>query len=247
MSITCPSCQQSVPASSTTCPNCGWAFNSQGSLARPSFVQPLPPRKIPVQVDLGVTVDRTGSSAQFRTGIPVTLETVLKQVEGKAKSVQCWLQSHGDLDLNEQIVLHTDGGTVDQAIADIKQVTYGGGGDPPEHHLDAIEHLLSTVPWTADPRRTRSVVVAFMTADTKPARSGMTASQLGEMIKQRGVLLILVCEPTPTLYELKNAAGGIMFAISNAPDPNDLQRIAAQIAASITGGFGQGGTTPMTR
>src|SRR5205823_6609739 len=124
-------------------------------------------------IDLGITVDRTGSSERFRTGIPLTFETIVTQVAAKARSVRCWVQSHGDLDLNEQIILHTDGGAPDQAIADIKHVTYGGGGDPPEHHLDAIEHLVSTVPWTADPARARGAILGFMTADTKPTRSGI--------------------------------------------------------------------------
>jgi hypothetical protein len=246
MLVNCPSCQQAVPAASPTCPNCGWNFNPAGSLVRPSLVKPAARPKIQVEVDLGITVDRTGSSAPFSTGIPITLETILKQVAAKARSVRCWLQSHGDLDLGEQMVLHTDGGTPEQAIADIKQITYDGGGDPPEHHLDAIEHLVSTVPWIADPSRARGAILGFMTADTKPARSGVTARQLGEAIKQRGLLLYLVCEPMPALDELIRAASGMMFAISNAPNPTDLQRIAAQMSASILATVAKGGTTPMT-
>ena len=85
-----------------------------------------------------------------------------------------------------------------------------------------------------------------MTADRKPARSGMTVQQLGEVIKQRGLLLYLVCEPMPTMRELIQAASGMMFAISNSPNPADLQRIAAQMSASIVASVAKGGTTPMT-
>ena len=179
MFITCPSCQFSVLDTAVMCPNCAWMFVSSGGLVQTSLVKPAPRPKIQTEVDLAVTVDRTGSSENFRIGIPLTLETIFNQVAAKAKRTRCWLQTHGDLDLDEQFVLHTDAGTPEQAIAAVKQITYGGGGDPPEHHLDAIENLVATVPWTADLNRARGAILAFMTADTKPARSGITARQLG--------------------------------------------------------------------
>ncbi|MBI4641462.1 MAG: hypothetical protein HY731_12255, partial [Candidatus Tectomicrobia bacterium] len=64
-------------------------------------------------------------------------------------------------------------------------------------------------------------------------------------IKKQGILLYLVCEPTPTLYELVHAANGMVFQISNTPDNAELQRIAVQLAASIVATIGSGNTQPM--
>jgi len=200
-------------------------------------------------VDLAVTIDRTGSSERFRTGIPLSLGIILKQVEAKARTVKCWIASHGDLDEGQDFIIHTDCGTPEQALTDVKKICdtlLGGGGDEEEHHLDGIEALSNRVPWTADPSRGRGAIVAFMTADTKPAKSGISAAALGKQIKDRGILFYLVCEPTPTLRELASAAGGLVFQISNNPDPAELQKIGDQVSASIVATIGSGGTLPMT-
>jgi hypothetical protein len=242
----CPSCQSVVEMAADACPNCGWKFNKGGGKAGPSLVRPAVRPKLPCEVELAVTVDRTGSSGPFEVGIPKTYETIVGQLAAKTRSVRCWVASHGDLDCNEPFVLHTDGGSPEQAIADIKKIVYGGGGDPPEHHLDAIESLLNKVPWTANPARARGAILAFTTADSKPARSGISARDLGAEIRRRGLLLYLVCEPTPTLHDLVQAAQGLEFQITNSPDPAELQRIAAQLAASIVATVASGGTIPMT-
>jgi hypothetical protein len=197
-------------------------------------------------VEVAATVDRTGSSEPFAVGIPLTYETIVQQVAAKARSVKCWVASHGDLDCGEPFVLHTDGGTPEQAIADIKKIVYGGGGDAEEHHLDAIESLLNKVPWTANPARARGAILAFTTADSKPTRSGISARDLGAEIRRRGILLYLVCESAPALQDLVKSAEGLMFQITNSPDPVELQRIAAQLAASIVATVASGDTVPMT-
>jgi hypothetical protein len=224
---------------------CGWKFHTGGGNG-PSIVKPAVRPKIQAEVDLGVTVDRTGSSKQFEIGIPMSLETILRQVNAKARSVKCWLGSHGDLDEGQQFILHNDGGTPEQAIEDVRKIVFNDGGDPAEHHLDAIETLLKTVPWTAKPTQARGAILAFLTADTKPAKSGITAKQLGEEIKKQGVFLYLICEPTPTLKELVDAAEGLMFEITNSPDAAELQKIASQVAASIVVLASSGKTEPMT-
>ena len=241
----CPSCQTQVDSSVDTCASCGWRFSTTGAKAGPTLVQVATRPKIQCKVDLAVTVDRTGSSQRFQNGIPMTFEMIATQVEAKAREVICWVASHGDLDEGQDFIVHTDAGTVQQAVADIRGISYGGGGDPPEHHLDAIESLVSRVPWTANPSKARGAIVAFMTADTKPARSGMSAGALGKLIKDKGVLLYLVCEPTPTLQELANAAEGLVFQITNNPDPAEMQRIASQLSASIIATVTKGGTVPM--
>jgi hypothetical protein len=224
----CPSCQVQVEASAGVCPTCGWKFNVGGGKPGPSLVRPAARPKIQCEVELAATVDRTGSSKPFEVGIPLTFETIVRQVAAKARSVRCWVASHGDLDEGQDFVVHTNGGTPDQAVKDIKLIAYGGGGDPPEHHLDAVESLLNKIPWTANPARARGAILAFTTADSKPTRSGISARDLGAEIRRRGILLYLVSEPTPTLQDLVSAAEGLMFQITNSPDPVELQKIAAQ-------------------
>ncbi len=242
---TCPSCQSSVDLSTDICPICGWRFSAGVGQAARLIARPAARPKIQCEIDLAATVDRTGSSERFKSGIPTTYDTILNQVQAKARSVKCWLASHGDLDEGQDFILHTDAGTPAQALQDMKNITYGGGGDPPEHHLDAIESLLNRVPWTADPTRARGAILAFMTADSKPAKSGTTAGELGKRIRQQGILLYLVCEPTPTLLELAKSADGLVFEITNNPDPAELQKIAAQLAASIVASVASGSTVPM--
>jgi len=242
----CPSCQAQLNASADVCPSCGWRFNTSSGVPGPSIVRPATRPKIQCQVELAATVDRTGSSERFQTGIPQTYEMIVSQVKAKARDVKCWLASHGDLDDGQDFVIHTDAGMPEQAFEDIKKISYGGGGDPPEHHLDAIEALLHRVPWTADPARARGAIVAFMTADTKPAKSGISPGALGRKIKDKGILLYLVCEPTPALQELASAAGGLVFQISNNPNQAELQKVAAQLAASIVATVASGATVPMT-
>jgi len=242
----CPSCQAQVDASANVCPSCGWRFNMSSGKLSPSIVCPATRPKIQCQVDLAATVDRTGSSECFQVGIPKTYEMIVSQVKAKAREVNCWLGSHGDIDEGQDFIIHTDAGTREQAIEDIKKIYYGGGGDISEHHLDAIESLLNRVPWTDDLTRARGAIIAFMTADTKPAKSGVSAASLGKQIKDKGILLYLVCELTPTLNDLASAAEGLVFQISNNPDPSEIQKIAAQLAASIVATVASGGTVPMT-
>lgn len=244
--LNCPSCQTQINTSGDICPSCGWRFNVSIGKAGPSIVRPAARPKIQCEVDIAVTVDRTGSSERFRAGIPQTYEMIVSQVKAKARETKCWLASHGDLDEGQDFIIHTDSGNPKQAIADIKKISYGGGGDPEEHHLDAIETLFNRVPWTADLSRARGAILAFMTADTKPAKSGISAAALGKQIKDKGILLYLVCEPTLTLQELASAADGLIFQISNNPDPTEMQKIAAQLAASIVATVAGGGTVPMT-
>lgn len=242
----CPSCQAAVNAASSACPQCGWNFNSAAPTTPGPTFRPAARPKIPCEVELAITVDRTGSSERFRDGIPRTAEIILSQVAAKACSVRCWVASHGDLDEGQDFILHTDGGDVDQAVQDMKSIAFGGGGDPPEHHLDAVEELLNRVPWSADPTRARGAILAFTTADTKPARSGVAAAELGKRIASRGLLLYLVGEPTPVLHSLVSGAGGLLFQISNSPDTASLQRIAAQLSASIVASVARGSTQPLT-
>jgi len=244
MSKSCPSCQASVKKNDDTCKVCGWSFKDSPQKTN-AVVRPAARPKIQADIEVAFAIDRTGSSKQFATGIPVTAELILKQLEARARKVTCRVQTHGDQEEGQMPILVIEDATVDQTIEEIKKITYEGGGDPAEHHLDGIEHLLNTTPWSLDPSQSRGAILAFLTADSKPATSGASADEIGQKIKDQGILLYLVCQPTKSLQELVDAADGLLFEITNKPDPDDLQRIAGQLATSIVSTVGSGATAPL--
>ena len=74
----CPSCQSILTGTlPPACPTCGAALGGtiggarkQGSLLVPKMpsIRPAPRPKLPVEVTLGIEIDRTGSSAAFQAG-----------------------------------------------------------------------------------------------------------------------------------------------------------------------------------
>ncbi|OQC41333.1 MAG: hypothetical protein BWX66_00762 [Deltaproteobacteria bacterium ADurb.Bin058] len=241
----CLSCQSEIDSSASICPHCAFPLTKPTDKGGGFIADVVTRPKIQVRVDLATTVDRTGSTERFQEGIPKAYGMILDHVSKKAREVKCWLATHGDIDCLEYPEILTDGGQPSQAIEDIKNISYGGGGDPAEHHLDSIEFLLNTVPWTNDPSVARGAIIAFMTADTKPTKSGISAAELGRRIASKGLILYLICEVTPTLWELAQAANGLVFPISNDPDPLEMQKIGSQLAASIVATIKGGGTVPM--
>ena len=221
----CPSCQANISRISEPCPHCGWQCNTSLPENSLTIVSAAQRPKNQCEVILGTTVDRTGSTKAFSVGVPKTFAGILDRVEPKVLKMTCWAQTHGDRDEGQCEELITDGSTPEQAQKDVEQVIYGGGGPPEENHLDAIETLVHRVPWPAEPSRARGIVLAFLTADTKPTQSGKTAREIGKEIRRRDLLLYLVCQPTETLRELADAASGLIFEISNDPDPKTLDLI----------------------
>jgi len=218
-----------------------------GLVLASNIVQPIRrENKIQPEVIIGFGKDITGSSGPFADGTHRSTEQILAAVSAKARSVRAYQLTYGDEDYGQHPVLITNDGTVEQALADSARITYGGGGDEPEHHISGIRELVRVVPWPTDPRKGRGAVVVFMTADTKPDPSGMTARQLGEEIMTRGLLCYLICEPYPFAKEIIDAAQGLMFPITNNPDPAQMQQIAAQLSASILATVSAGATRPMT-
>ncbi len=252
--VMCPSCQSVFTGTAPpTCAKCGATLTpgttrgAGASLPRtalPTF-RPAARPKLPVEVTLGIEIDRTGSSAAYSAGIGTSCEMLLGALTAKAKGVTVFVGTHGDLECGEDPVLHTAGGTPEQALADIRAISFGGGGDAPETHLDGIEHFLETVPWPMDSSRTRSALVCFLTDETKPTRSGRSAAEIGAAVQAKGLLFYAVCETTPTIAELIRSAHGLHIPISNTPDRAELQRAAAAVGASIVATLGAGGTVPM--
>ncbi|MCD4656523.1 MAG: hypothetical protein K8S87_03155 [Planctomycetes bacterium] len=188
-------------------------------------------------LNLGICIDRTGSSELFQRGIHSACKHVFEEIEPEYDKIRCFMQSHGDLDNNEEIILHTDGGTTQQTLDDIQQISFEGGGDPHETHLDGIENLLRIVPWVTNPANSRSAMIVFLTSDTKPAKSGASAKEIGAEIAESGITLYMICELTPTSKHLCDAAGGFMFPISRNPDPELIARISKRIGAHILSGI----------
>jgi hypothetical protein len=187
---------------------------------------------MPALLTMPVTVDITGSSRQFAIGIPLIAERTFTFLEQKVAGVTVFVWTHGDEDCGQMPTLVLDKATPQQAIAAVKNLTYDGGGDPPEDHAAAIQNLLNLTPWGAT-SRDRNILLMFATAETKPLKSGQSMKDLGKAIKARGVFLFAVCETTPLLHELVQSAEGILIPISNTPDEREIQRVVAQLGASI--------------
>jgi hypothetical protein len=237
----CPGCQ--IALIDGSCSNCG--YHVEETIEPSVTASAIRPRqKIPVDLMLAVSVDRTGSSAAFRTGIPRAFEAIIRPVAAKVRSVECQIWSHGDLEFGEEPILIAENATPDAAINAVKSIDYDGGRDPDETHIDQIVHLLQVTPWPAQ-RSKRGALLIFATAESKPARDGRSARAIGESIRERGILLYLVCEPTPLLYELSKAAHGLIFEISNDPKPDELQIVAGQLSASVLATMGSHGTVPL--
>lgn len=237
----CPSCQCTASPADERCPACGWRFD-----AMPDFLPtPVARPRLPVMVEFAIAIDRTGSTKVFASGTQAMIREILHSIEPKVQSSKVWVQTHGDEDYGQEPVLLTDGGDIEQAIADVQTIVFEGGGDPEEHHLDAIETAFRTIPWSNDRRRVRGVMICFLTADSKPSRKGLSPESIGGAISQQGILLYVVAQRTPLVSAFCQAAKGMFVEISNDPSPDDIERIAAAIGASIAATVATGKTTPI--
>jgi len=216
------------------CPGCGYQMPATTApvVISTGVVRPAARKKLE-NIVLGIGIDRTGSSEQFASGILEMSRMLLNGIAALIPNVRVLVQSHGDLDFGEPILMVTDG-TPTQAIDDISRVAYGGGGDREEHHLDALESIIAKAPWYCDKAQGRNVLILFATADSKPAKSGVTPEQLGQQLRDRNVLVYLVCEPNPTFETIARVAGGTVLPISVNPDQAQIDSIAHLLTASIT-------------
>jgi hypothetical protein len=198
-------------------------------------------------VKLFIDIDRTASSVPFSDAIiRQTIPPILRGIESKAAEVLVWLMSHGDLDFSQFPVFHADGVSVDQALAELPSIVFSGGGDPRESHLDGLEHLLNTVPYTNDQRVERGVVISFMTDESKPLRSTKSPTQLGKEFARAGFLTYLVCETDHRrLSEFAMAANAMMIPISKNPGPDMIRDIVSRVSASLVQTLSTGGTIPL--
>lgn len=192
---------------------------------------------------IGMSVDRTGSSKEFQIGIPLIAEKSLRSLEESIAKILVDLWTHGDLEYHEEPVQLVHCGTVDQTLEAIAGIEYGGGGDALETHADQIENVLNKTAWGARSLLCRNIALFFLTDDTKRTRSGKTMSQIGAEYKDRGIKLILVCQETALLRELKDAANGFLIPISNNPDKAEIDRVVSALCATLTMAMASAGKT----
>lgn len=243
----CPSCgTQADPAATPTCPVCGWGFAAASAAPSHPTIQPATRPKIPVEVIVGLGIDITGSSKRFADGIRGNIDALLHAIEAKAAAVRLTVQSHGDEDEHQQPTLVADGVSVAEAVTAVRALIFDGGGDPAEHHLNAIEQLTHTMTVVPGGRQ-RGALVFFTTADSKPARSGKTAAQIGADLRSRGFIVCMVGEAGTCIETVASASQGFFFRIDANPNPDEMRRVAAQIAASIVATLTKGTTRPMTQ
>jgi len=242
----CQSCMQATDARLSHCTVCAFPLKHAGFQA-PVFSIPLAPkRKLAVRVHLIALIDRSGSSAKFAKGIGTTADSIFLDVEKKAADVIVTVQSHGDLEFGQEEILVIDRGTPKEAQAALRTISFGGGGDEPETHMDAIEKMLETVPIETNPQHCRSVMLFFGTADSKPARSGRTPSQIGRSLADLGLLTYVVWEPDVSAIQQFVAASNAMFLeINNNPSASLLASVSARIGASIAASVATGSTEPL--
>jgi hypothetical protein len=243
MSKFCLSCQNMVDESERVCSFCGHSFSSDNRITL-SRIVPAPKPKVSANVEIYTLDDYTQSSDRFAAGIPLTFDLIIRDVVLKARSVTCSLQLHGDLDEEQPITLVADRVSPAECLDELRMVRYDGGGDPPEHHLDAVLHAMRTGGYSFMPG-TRRVMLLFCTADSKPSREGKSPEEIGEMLKSRGVLLYAICESAPRINAFIEAAKGYHEPISNSPDTERLRQIAKSISASIIKTVASGATVPL--
>jgi len=240
----CPSCKAEIDAGNgTTCPNCG---QSTTVAIAEQTVSVIPERTSrPGTFKVVISLDRTGSLSTFQQGVMSTVEKVLNCSIGIGGNLDIDAWSFGDVSHGEQPNQLVQSGTSDQVMAAIKAVKFHGGFDLAESHADEIERLLRVSAWGAPQSRCRNVLWLLLNDETKPLMSGRTFADLGSEIKAKHVKLILVCQPTPNLQEIVNAANGFLIEISNNPDEQELHQVVNSLNATLTATLGGSGTIPM--
>ncbi len=241
----CSGCGAEITAGRPHCATCGQSVAVATPSTSPIKIAVRPRPKIPVTAEIGITLDRTASSQTFEQGIRYLVPQLLEGVALRAARVQVYLQSHGDLDVGQDMVMHCAGGTVAEACVDLDDIVFGGGGPPQENHLDAVESLMTTIPFVKNPATHRGVIVAVMNAESKPARSGRSPEEIGRALLDQHLLTYLICEPTRKLKRLSAAARGMLVPISNNPSQKVIEQVVAEVGASIAMTLSTGGTTPL--
>lgn len=195
-------------------------------------------------LEVVLDVDRTAQSDGFSRAIYGISERLLRDAEARFHRVRVWLVSHGDLDDQQEFVLHTEGGTPQQVLADLNLIRFGGGGDVAEHHFDAVRAILDTIPFSSPSLSVQRAIVIFATGPSKPCRSGLTPAQLGSEMKRAGLIACLVGDLNPEMAKLISSAAGIFVPISLTPSKLEVEQASKQVVASLLKKFAMAAIHP---
>ncbi|MAT67961.1 MAG: hypothetical protein CMJ58_00375 [Planctomycetaceae bacterium] len=241
MFFDCPKC--GAPLEGADCTECAYT-DASIYLRRPS-APGAAMSLADARVELAILIDRTGSSAAFAAGVPASCALMLDTLGQQIPQLQVSVQSHGDEEYDELPQLLVRRGDPMAAMSAVKQISYGGGGDAPESHLSAVEAAVAALQWReAAAAGVRRVLVMFANAETKLPRSQRSPDRVGELVRRAGALTYLVCESTPRLSAFCEAAGGLLFPISNRPSRELLDAIARAFARSVFESVSTGSCLP---
>ena len=145
--------------------------------------------------------------------------------------MRCSVYRCGDQECDEPVVTLLEDGAPSDAIAAVRRMTFGGGGDAPETHLLNFADILNVIT-PAGPHE-RNAFVAITTDESKPL-ADRSPAELGAEFRTRGILVCVVGQRCALLKEFVEAAEGFYFELSNEPPADELAQVAAKVAASIT-------------
>lgn len=257
--VLCPSCLAPLEPGASACAVCG---TDCPAAAKPTTLVPAIPsfvrrtlNRMPVRVQLAISIDRTGSSMPFTDGISSLCQMIFDQLRPRVAELRVSVFSHGDLqDCQQEFLQLSSDVSAEQAMTDIRSIKYGGGGSTDEDHLHAVDELLKRGSFGVG-RNDRGFLVLLTTDGSHPHPQGKTPEQIAREILARNLVMLLVGTPgpddarpaCPRLRSLVDAAKGSFFIpISNEPGQAELQQVASKVAASITRSVNQGtATLPM--
>lgn len=235
----CPECRS--PMEGADCTSCSFSDRSlQNTYSQRSL------GASEISVDIFVLIDRTGSGGAFSRGVTQSCRLILDTVQKNVARLSITVQTHGDEDYQEMPCVLVSHQPVSATLRAIGNIHYEGGGDGPETHLSAVEQMLMNLSKTRHrDRRTRQAMLLFANDESKPARSGRTPTQIGQAIREAGILFYLISQPTQNLLEMKKAAGGMFYEITNYPSPELMLYIATQISKSVVHSVSVGSPFPV--
>ena len=243
MKIKCLSCSAEIDESAKVCPGCGY----QRELAPPTLdLSGVTRPKSVIGLIVCFLVDRTGSSDEFANGIKTMIRKTLETIEPRIETLRVSVVTYGDEDEGQHPEFLCQQVTSDESLEQVGGIVFSGGGLPRESHESAVEFAAENVPWAESRKEARNALVVFSTAETKPTKSGRSAKEIGEILGAKNVQFFCVVEPYPFHYDMCDGCNGLVFSISNDPDPSDIEKIGGQLAATLTASATSGTAAPAT-
>ncbi len=180
--------------------------------------------------NLGLLIDRTASSTEFKEGINTFLKCLLEELN-KINSFPCiTIQTHGDHDYGEfEETLVSDSSDFKEILNIVSTIDFSGGGDLPETHLHALDYYVKN---NINAKLTgKNVIVLLATGETKDIDE---INELVEKLHNSNSIVFFVCEQTPKMYQfITQLKQGFLIKISNDPSEISIKKIAKLIAGTM--------------